>query len=100
MLSESSSEITDDKGKYHINTSNPQELALSTAVVRYFANMATSGDPNYAGGAAWPEFGSKDAEQGGTSLLFGDGMAPSSAWGVRASKCISTWKQGTCDCLA
>ena len=40
--------------RYHINASNPLEVALSTQTVAFFAHMAGAGNP----GASWPVYNS------------------------------------------
>lgn len=52
VLSETSGELAEDKGHYHINASNPREVALSNQTVGFWASMAGSGSP----GSSWPVY--------------------------------------------
>ena len=82
MLSETSAELREDGGKYHINVSNPTEMALSAAVVDYWVEFARSGDPN--GGATTVQWPQEDAGDS-AALLFGSTVTARK--GVRGAKC-------------
>ena len=69
-------------GKYHINASNPLEVALSSQTVAFFSAMAGSNTP----GKDWPAF--TNATQ--TAMLFGDASAARSALTTRHEPFNST----------
>ena len=71
MLNETTAERREDGGKYHIARS---EAAFSEQLVRAWAAMAATGDPNAAvgdgGAVGWPTFA---ASPRGSALLIGGG---------------------------
>ena len=56
-------------GKYHINASNPLEVALSAQTVHFWSSMAATGRP--ARPTQWPVYNSSGPDND-TAMIFGD----------------------------
>lgn len=79
VLQETAAEMAEDGGKYHINSSNPLEVALSTQVVQFWTAMAGARAP----GSDWDMF------RGDNAMVFGNAAPLPAAMkaNVRTAKC-------------
>lgn len=96
VMFESRAELNDDQGKYHINISNPIEVALSDQIVNFYTSMADSGSP----GSNWPLYNNETFP----AMIFGDYEPPLSArpavhvrdsrcdfWDMQFDKVLASW---------